>query len=194
MTSRIVAYKDAVEARFRELLPTAVHLFTHHGEFGEKELKTYLVKAPCVILAPIGMPKAVVAGPNVMAEIGYAAFILTRSRPELERLDAALMITEVILGFLPYEPFGLARKPSDVEAANLYSGAIDGAGMALWAIRWRQTIELAAKDDCRYNELDDFLRLHATYHVDADLDTIPGDDDPDNWDAPQTIELPGPDA
>lgn len=187
MTSRLIQYKEAVEARFRALLPTSVHLFTHHGEFGESELKSYLVKAPCVILAPVGMPKASVAGPNVMAEIGYAAFVLTRSRPEMDRGEAALMITETILGFLPYEPFGLARKPSDVEAANLYSGKIDNAGMALWAVRWRQVIELAAKDDCRYQELDDFLRLHATYQVEHP-------DDPNNWDAPQTVELPGPDG
>lgn len=188
MASRIIAYKEAVEAKFREMLPTSVHLFTHHGEFGEKELKAYLVKAPAVILAPVGMPTASVAGPNVMATIGYAAFVLTRSKPELDRGDAALMITETILSFLPYEPFGLARKPVDVEAANLYSGQIDSQGMALWAVRWRQVLELAAKDDCRYAELDDFLRLHATYEI------TEGVQDPDRWDAPQSVELPGPDA
>lgn len=189
MSSRILAYKDAVEAAFREALPESVHLFTHHGEFGEKELKAYLVKAPAVILAPIGIPSATVAGPNVMSTINYAAFVLTRSKPELPRGDAAMAITEAILGFLPYATFGQsARRPSDVEAANLYSGQIDSQGMALWAIRWRQVLELAAKDDCTYAELDDFLRLHATYNIE------PGEDDPDNWDAPQTIEVPGPDA
>lgn len=187
MASRLIAYREAVENSFREQLPDAVHLFTHHGEFGEKEIKAYLVKAPCVILAPLGIPDMKVAGPNVLATIMYGAFVLTRSRPELPRGDAAMAIAEVIATFLPYEGFGLARRPSDVEAANLYSGTIDQMGMALWAIRWRQTIELAAKDDCTYASLDDFLRLDAAYQLDAV-------DDPDDFDAHQTIELPGPDA
>lgn len=189
MTSRLIALKDAIEARFREDLPTSVHLFTHHGEFGERELKEYLVKAPAVILAPVGVPSASVAGPNVLATVGYAAFVLTRSKPELPRGDAAMAITETILGFLPYATFGQnTRRPADVEAANLYSGKIDSHGMSLWAVRWRQVLELAAKDDCTYQDLDDFLRLHATYEI------TEGVQDPDRWDAPQTIEVPGPDA
>lgn len=190
MTSRIVAYREAVESTFRSRLPNEIHLVTHQGEFGEREIKAYLVRAPCVILAPVGIPGASPMGPNVMATMNYAAFVLTRSRPEMDRSEAALRITEAILSFLPYEAFGLARKPTDVEAANLYSGAIDNMGMALWAIRWRQMLELPAKDDCTYDDLANFLRLHATYNPDDGE----GDNDPNNWDAPQTIELPGPDA
>lgn len=187
MASRLIAYNEAVKTVFREKLPTEVALVKHHGEFGEKEIKAYLVKAPCVILAPLGLPDMKPMGPNVFATVQYAAFILTRSKPELERGDAAMAIAEVIATFLPYEGFGLARKPADVEAANLYSGTIDQMGMSLWAVRWRQVVELAAKDDCTYSDLADFLRLDATYQLDAV-------DDPDDWDAAQTVELPGPDA
>lgn len=187
MASRLIAYKEAVESTFRTKLPTEVNLFTHHGEFGEKEIKAYLVKAPCVILAPLGLPSMTVFGSNVVATMQYGAFVLTRSKPELPRGDAAMAISEVIAMFLPYEGFGLARRPSDVEAANLYSGTIDQMGMALWAVRWRQAIELAAKDDCTYDDLAAFLRLDATYQLDEE-------DDPDDWDAHQTVELEGPDA
>jgi hypothetical protein len=188
MTSRLIAYAQAVESVFRTHYPNGVdgvQISTHIGEFGEEEIRRYSKKLPAVVLAPLGIPKAQRAGGNSIAEVNWGAFIFARDRPELSRGLAAMALAEVALTFLPFEAFGCAQAPQDVEAGNLYNGDFDKMGLAVWAVRWRQRLELAAKDDCSYATLDDFLRLHAEYQ----LDPV---DDPDDFAAPQTIEVEGP--
>ena len=188
MTSRLIDYAQAVESVFRSKYPSGaegVHISTHIGEFGEEEIRRYSKKLPAVVLAPLGIPSAQRAGGNSIAHVNWGAFIFTRDRPELPRGPAAMALAEVALSFLPFEAFGCAQAPQDIEAGNLYNGDFDKMGLAVWAIRWKQRLELAAKDDCSYASMDDFLRLHAEYQLDAV-------DDPDDFDGEQMIEVEGP--
>jgi hypothetical protein len=190
MSSQIVAYAQAVESVFRERLPQGpdgVTVSSHLGEFGQEEIDHYRKKTPAVIVAPLGMPKTVRGGGNAMTDVHWAAFVLTRSKPEVDRGELAMALVEGILAFLPFESFGCARVAMDIESANLYSGKVDSYSMALWAVRWKSTIELPASGDCTYDSLADFLRLNAEYHMD-----VPGEHDPTIFEAPQQIELEGP--
>jgi hypothetical protein len=185
--SVLVDFRRAVEQTIRQLLPAGSdgvrHVSSHVGEFGEREIMEYAVNAPAVILAPLGMPQVQRAGGGVLVTVNYGAFILTKSMSVDSRGDIALAIIEEILRVLPYQTWGGAQAPKDIESGNLYAGKIDDMGLSLWVIRWQQTLQLLTQLP---TDIADFLRLHATYNLD------PGADDPDDWDAPQTIELPGP--
>lgn len=185
MSSKLVDYAQAVESVFHQSLPQDITISTHMGEFGEEEIRRFMVKTPAVVLAPLAVDKVTRAGGNALVSAHWAAFIMTRDKPELSRGFAALAITEAVLGFIPFTTFGCARAPEDVESANLYSGKVDRMGLTLWAVRWRSMIQLAAKDECSYASLDDFLRLNTTYN----LDPV---DDPADFDAEQMTELEGP--
>ena len=188
--STLVTYRKAVEARVTEVMPIGPDgirtITTHVGEFGPREVEEYAASAPAIILAPLGFPEVGRAGGMVRATLNYGAFILTKSMANDSRGDIALAVIEELLKILPYENWSVeacAQVPRDIEAGNLYTGKVDDMGVSLWAVRWRQTVQLQATD---VSGLADFLRLDATYNLD------PGADDPDDFDAPQTIELEGP--
>jgi hypothetical protein len=184
-TSKLIDFAQAVESTFRQQMPSDVEVSTHIGEFDEDAIRRYMKKTPAVVLAPLGVPAAIRGGGNSMVTVNWAAFVLTRDRPELSRGFAAMAISEVALSFLPFQSFGCAKVADDIEAANLYNGTFDKMGLAVWAVRWKSVLMLPTKDECLYDSMDDFLRLHAEYQ----LDPV---DDPDDFAAPQTIELEGP--
>ncbi len=190
--STLVTYRKAVEDRVRELLPAGPDgvrtVTTHIGEFGPREVEEYAASSPAVILAPLGFPKVEQMGRVPNTTISYGAFILTKSMANDGRGDIALAIMEVLMEALPFETWGTetcASVPTDIDAGNLYTGKVDDMGVALWVIRWDQKLQLIP--GTAGGNLADFLRLDATYNLD------PGNDDPDDFDAPQTIELEGPD-
>lgn len=188
--STLVKYRKAVEAKVREVLPGGPDgvrtVVTHVGEFGPDEVERYAASAPAVILAPLGFADISRAGGMVLAALNYAAFVLTKSMANDSRGDIAMAVMEELFKILPYEKWSVeacAQAPRDIEAGNLYTGKVDEMGVSLWAVRWRQTVQIQATD---VSDLADFLRLDATYNLD------PGADDPDDFNAPQTITLPGP--
>ncbi len=190
--STLVYFKDSVERAFRDFLPTGpdgvLHVATHVGEFGANEVKRYLTKAPAVILAPLGFPDIERAGGAVRFNVNYAAFVVVKhGKAGVDRNDAALAIVERIGLEVPFLAGGeaCAQAPTNVEAGNLYTGVVDKMGMSLWAVRWRQVVQVPKLDDCAYDALPDFLRLVAEYNLDET-------DDPDDFDAEQQVDLPGP--
>jgi hypothetical protein len=52
------------------------------------------------------------------------------------------------------------KKATNVNMDNLYSGDIDGLGLALWSVTWSQNWVLDAPMDM--NELNDFETFHAS--------------------------------
>ena len=55
-----------------------------------------------------------------------------------------LLLPRARWGFFSAPGIGAAEQ---VRAANLYSGEVDKAGVALWAVTWRQALRLEAADD-----------------------------------------------
>ena len=186
--SRLVAYKDEVELIFRNELPAGpdgvLHVATHVGRFGEDEVRRYLVKSPAVVLAPLNFDDIARAGGTSVFTIHYGAFVIVTHKNGVSRDDIAFAIIERIGLFLPTMWTECGQAPTEVDAGNLYTGKIDKLGLALWAIRWKQAIQIPQLDQCDIDRLDDFLRLNATYNLDDP-------DDPDDFDAEQQIELPG---
>jgi hypothetical protein len=165
-----------------------MHVSTHVGEFGQNEIKRYLTKAPAVILAPLGIPDITRSGGGVIFTFNYAAFVVVRhGKGGTDRGDSALAILERIGLELPYMSFreSCAQAPKDIDSGNLYTGVVDKMGMSLWAVRWKQSVQVPKLAQCEYDALDDFLRLNATYNLDET-------DDPDDFDAEQQVDLPGP--
>lgn len=188
MSSALVLYRKAVEQGFRDFLsdgPDAViQVDTHIGDFAAEELRRYCRSAPAVILAPLGFPQVLRAGGVAIAEIMYAAYVITKYRSSAVRNDMAMQIVECIYRELPFKSSWseeiCSKTPTDIEGVNLYNGTIDKMGLSLWAVKWKQMIHLTFDDI--YDSLDDFLRLYAEYDINADNQT----------DSDQLIEVPGP--
>lgn len=181
-------YAKAVEEAFRELMPGpggarpwAVH--THRGKFGLDEIRHYAVRAPAVILTPLGIGKLGRGGGDIMAPVQYGAVILTKDGASVDarRQSEVWRATEAVLRWLPWQAFGCTRapKPEDIEVTNAYSDELDAMGLSMWVVGWEQTVVLQAMTDEEHDALDDFLTMHVEYGTDAD-------------DVDQTIELEGP--
>ena len=71
-----------------------------------------------------------------------------------------------------------AERPESVRSTNLTDGEIDTNGTALWAITWKQALDVSNVID--RPDLDDFLRCFARKKADGPVNI--------------EIHLPGPDA
>lgn len=154
--------RAAIIADLQARLGNNVKVSGHGGRFGSDELKRYGAVAPACLVAILGVSNLQASGSSIVGDVACAALIVTADRPGLLRDLAALGIVTTLVAALPGVDFGLdVSGAASVRADNLYSGAVDQLGVALWAIAWRQPgLTFTALDPA---ELDDFLSLTVTY-------------------------------
>ena len=147
-----------IAAGVRAALPGLKTCAVHDGRFKASELRRWALRAPAVLIAWLGTPRA--EAPGVLwtdCDHRFAAFVVTRDRAaqrpkekSLPRGKAARSIVYVLLLLIPRARWGLTDigAAENLRAVNLYSGEVDKAGVALWAVTWRQALRLeAAADD-----------------------------------------------
>jgi phage gp37-like protein len=166
----------------------------HDGEWDVDEIETYSKKAPCIVVVGDG-GKSQKTGNTIKELHRFDAYVMTRDRTvssaRLQRTRGALIIYEHLLRLLHSTYWNSdahtynAARPDKIESANLYNGKIGDVGVALWAVRWEQLIEIPADTDA--NDLDDFRTLYNTY-TNFRPDTGIEDSEFDE----QQIDLPGP--
>jgi hypothetical protein len=103
-------------------------------------------------------------GKDPVAEVRWAAFIVTRDTPAATRDVAALDYAEAVMRTVRLNRWGLdnAQKPERLAADNLFSGQLDRQGIALWAVSWQQGVALRHTDVAT---LADFTLYTATHNV-----------------------------
>ena len=152
---RLNALLAGIAAGVREALPGLKTCAVHDGRFRAAELGRWALRAPAVLVAWLGTPKT--ETPGVLwtdCDHQFGAFVVTRDSPGLKRGQAARSIVYVLLLLLPRARWGFFSAAGigaaeQVRAANLYSGEVDKAGVALWAVTWRQALRLEAAEDGR---------------------------------------------
>lgn len=119
---------------------------SHGGRFVEREMPMLLGKAPCILVALLGINRYVTRGRDRWnGDLRLGAYCLgadtfTDPRAVLA-MDTALRIVDL----LPDQLWGLsaqACRPPDVAsivADNVYTGHINNLRVALWGIAWDQT-------------------------------------------------------
>jgi hypothetical protein len=169
----LVSLRDGALAAIQAALPPNVNLEAHGGRFDLEELKRMAAKAPCVRLAVLGVDDAQQTRSGeaeLLARLG--AFVVAKAAPGLTRDRAALAIVDTILGVVPGNRFSLdATQPAgDVRADNLYSGDVDQAGVAMWAVSWHQKVFEGGVDT---STLAVFQTLDAKYPLTDGTSTTP---------------------
>ena len=91
----------------------------------------------------------------------FGAFVVTRDAPGLPWGKAARRM--VLLLLIPLARWGLTDigAAEDLRTGNLYSGEVDKAGVAQWAVTWRQALRLEAAADGTCPPLPDELYTSA---------------------------------
>lgn len=137
----------------------------HGGRFTQAELKRLAVKTPAILVACLGLVDIEDnTGGSVDVMASWGAFVVTADRPGVSRDAGALAILTALTQKVPGNKWGRGDVgyPERVRADNLYSGQVEAAGVAMWAVTWQQGITLGGLDA---STLDIFATLHADYDL-----------------------------
>lgn len=166
--SRLADIRDETVAALQASPFLAGVFVTHHGgEFGETDLIRYSKQAPAVIVALLRYDMRIEGG-LVTGDATWGLVVETKDAPALKRDKASIDITDAcvrILGRTFMGTDGVSR-PKDLVARNEYSPKIDGQGISLWSITYRQTVDLA--DDV--GAAVPFEHVHADYVKPGDVE------------------------
>jgi len=179
-----VATRAAIAKFFRASLPGA-SVFEHGGAFDLAELKRVAAQTPALAVSCLGVPAEEVQGGTMACDVQFALFAIAANTSKAARDVAVLVMVESILTDLPTQKWGNAanKVPQGIAATNLYSSALDKQGVSLWAVRWRQEVDL---EKTVWSTLDDLLRVYTT------TDLAPLVDVPEHEDAYDRVTLPAP--
>ena len=145
---------EAIVADVRAQLPKLRSCEVHDGRWDAAEVRRWTIRAPAVLVAWLGTPRTEIPGERwTDCEQQLAAFVVTRDSvirgAKLTRGEAARSIVDWLLLYIPRARWGLARigPATDLRAQNLYSGAVDKKGVAMWSVMWRQILRLETAAD-----------------------------------------------
>jgi hypothetical protein len=161
----VAAVREQI-ARFYRGVLNGVSVVEHGGPFNAEELKRVGASAPAVIVTCLGVSGFSVQGTEVVGNAQWAAFIVTRGDARERRDAQALRLCEAVAVEAPFQVWdGSALKaPTDLNATNLYSSAIDALGLSLWAVRWSQLVQLDRNIEI---DSDDLNTVHNEYEITA---------------------------
>lgn len=147
-----------------------VHVYEHGGAFSLEDIKRYTQKSPAVVIGCLGIPSFEFQSTVTVANVSFGAFCIAQNNVRDNRDVAALLLMEsVAVETIANRWDGSASQaPRNVSAANLYSQPLDKMGVAMWAVRWDQKVDLQRN---AIATLDDFLTMYSTYDVGETDDT-----------------------
>ena len=136
------------------------------GRFAAAEIKRYALQSPAILVACLGIPEIRDDEHGAIDLITqWGTFVICTDKPQLPRDAGALAIVTALLPIFRGRTIAADENvgyPEKVRGENLFSGAIEGQGIALWAITWQQKITITDFDP---SGLDDFLLFHADYDL-----------------------------
>jgi phage gp37-like protein len=122
----------------------------HSGRFDEQELGAFLVRAPAIRVAVLGVRRLdAVDDGSFDASVQIGIYIATKDVTRtLDRDTAALGLVEAVMLAAWQNSWGLdfAHPAKPGSAQNLYNETSRGKGVALWAIDLAQSIRLGRED------------------------------------------------
>lgn len=133
-----------VDTLASEFVPLRVE--AHGGRFTERELALVLGKAPCILVALLGLSRYVGRGRRTwMGELDLSVFFLVKDDGADARADLAMDAANRLVDLLPEQRWGLdeqvCRPPlvPTITAENIYTGHANNLRVALWAVAWTQS-------------------------------------------------------
>lgn len=147
MTSSLITFRNSVLTTLdADTRLNGVHIYAHGGDFNLAELRDWARQLPAVVVAVTHVDMEIEAGLPI-AHVLCAAMVVTNDKPGVPRDQKALTLVDALSQILcrfPNQDWGLVNvgAPYDVKAVNVYSQKIQADGVAMWAVAWRQQVEL----------------------------------------------------
>jgi len=133
--------KTALEAEFTDMS----EIDLHDGRFNLEEAQQFLSVAPALRIATLGATKVAAVG-NGQYDPAWdvAVFITTKDEGHTSKLLSALDMAEKIAELAAENNWGVANAhpATQLKVTNLYSGPVADAGLALWAVHWKQPVRI----------------------------------------------------
>lgn len=174
----LVALQTAIISAIDSGVSTFRTVEDHGGRYDLDEVKRIATKQPACLVSVLGGPVERMAGSTArcMADIVAAVVTMGSSQTGRDAAAAALAEAVAVLAIENAWEYEDAKAPERIFIDNLYSGALDRLGVALWFVRWKQLTVLGSFDASDY---DDFNRLN----VQTDMAPADGvvDDELDIW-------------
>lgn len=152
-------------------LPSLKEVKAHGGRFSLEELKAASARAPSVRVACLGFPDIAQSEAGVKAQTAWGAFVIAGDQTQAHRDALALTLVWALALIIPGNCWSYSDtvdQARQVRADNLFSRELDKNGIALWAVTWRQEIDIAGSD---LTELNDFVLCHVDYDINQDGET-----------------------
>lgn len=131
------------------VLGPGLSIETHPGTFDLAALKRFVVAAPAVRVAVVGLGAPAIRNDGRVAlPVKVSAAILTKPHPPLSAYQAANALATAVIVAVSNDVVGVGNgyPVTDVRAQNDYSGRLEEVGgeIALWQVTWTQSIVLGA--------------------------------------------------
>lgn len=158
----LASCRSAIAQVFKEQLED-VHVSEHGGPFTMTELERVMKRTPALVVVCLGVSSVEAQGLTVTADASWGAFAITRDETVGKRDVAALLLIEAAAKLVPFQRWnnqasGAARALS---IQNLYRSEVDAKGAALWAMRWRQNVDLETSAQTTLDTFETFFATHA---------------------------------
>jgi hypothetical protein len=169
--------REEIAKVYRNTLGPSVNVITFGGPLRIEDIERIAVQSPALIVTCLGVANLQRHGGTVaIAEAMFGVFCVASDHAKDKRDAKALMLTEMVMVELVRQNWNelAVKSPTDAIGSNLYSTKLDSAGISLWAVRWRQLVNLRRNTE---TTLDDFESLHQAYILaDALEDTEENED------------------
>lgn len=141
----------------------------HGGRVTLDELRRLALpaSAPVALVAVLGGSGEREGGAGTgTCEAQVAVFVACLGDSQTLRDAEALVVAEAVFvqAIRNAWDYSDAQAPARIRVDNLFSGKIDRHGLALWAVTWRQQVNVGYTDDYA-TSLDDFNRLHTDWDL-----------------------------
>lgn len=170
----LTAVKTAIVDAFKLAIPDLRTCETHGGRFDEKELQRISRRPPALFVAALGMGDFEDRAGSNSYEIRFGVFLIAKDQPGQQRAEVCELLAEAVLKTLKgnrWDQDAVESRPSNIAASNLYGANIDRHSVAMWAVTWRQRVDLGT--DIDVDQLHDFLELQHTIDLNTDSDGEP---------------------
>ncbi len=158
MSSSLTLVRDAYVTTLAAAPELAgVNISAHGGLFTEKEIAEYSRQAPAAVVTLVSW-KATRQDGAAICECQWGLIVFTTDKPARDArkdrtaLDIAAAATAVLLITAVGQDVANVDAPHAFHASNEFTRGADSRGLALWGLRWTQSVELAI-DTSGYDDL-----------------------------------------
>ena len=140
--SHVGRFLDSAADSIRDQIPVLHEVLVWRGRVGEPVIDKISMRTPAVVIA---CDRADVAPLTSPLSLNLTIVTLVVTRGGEERGKVALGIVEGLVRWLDAWEWGTgfhAHPPERITARNLWTGAADQKGVAIWALAWSQKLAL----------------------------------------------------